>query len=291
MITWSENNDEVRGFSNSKGDWEVLKIVKQDVIIPVVGDEVAAVRIGDSMAAFSATKAQWDVIKLSEGSKAVPSVFKGHVTVEDNGHLYTFAEGKGRWTSPTDPELQPATKLLSGIGRQIPFDREAFDQWLHTLPLYKGRGIQLTFQANVVTAHTTRQSWMKEVLAWVESSHGATESSGRELSALGRSEPSIGQIESDISTLREEFNKVELAVGDGIKKIDSAKDGKEDRQRELRKLVEQSFDLRQELQRLEAQRMKLKLQLIEANLDAREKAREAIIERRVQQLVDFPGGD
>jgi hypothetical protein len=284
IITWSENKDEIRGFSNSKGEWDVLKVEKLERIIPVVGDEVAAVRIGDSMAAFSAAKAQWDVIQLSEGSKAVPSVFKGYVKVEDNGHLYTFADAKGQWTSPTDPELQPAMKQLSGIGTRTPFDREAFDQWLHTLPPYKGRGIRLTFQGNEVTVHTTRQSWMKEVLAWIEKAHGATDSGNTEPSASIRPGRSVDQIESEISELREEFKRLELAVGDGIKKVDSTKDGKEDHLRELRELVEKSFDLRQKLQRLEAQRMKLKLQLIETNLDAREKAREAIVERRMTEL-------
>lgn len=53
MITWSENNDELRGFSNTHGKWETLKIEKQDSIVPVLGSDVAAVLIGDSIAAFS----------------------------------------------------------------------------------------------------------------------------------------------------------------------------------------------------------------------------------------------
>ena len=284
MITWSENNDEVRGFSNSKGDWEILTIVKQERIIPVVGDEVAAVRIGDSMAAFSAAKAQWDVIKLSEDSKAVPVVFKGYVKVEDNGHLYTFADAKGQWTSPTDPELQPATKQLALKRIESDDDRAAFDQWLHSLPLYKGRGIRLMFQNGEVTVHTTRQSWMTETLAALEEFSREPDSSGAESTTLPGSALNIDQIESDISKLRDEFKALELAVRDGVKKDDSSADGRDDQQRELRRLVERSFDLRQQLQRLEAQRMKLKLQLIETNLDAREKAREAIVERRMTEL-------
>lgn len=55
----------------------------------------------------------------------------------------------------------------------------------------------------------------------------------------------------------------------------------------LRKLVEKSFDLRQQLQRLEAQRMRLKLQLIEANLDARDKNREDIIQHRVGEMLNL----
>ena len=54
----------------------------------------------------------------------------------------------------------------------------------------------------------------------------------------------------------------------------------------LRKQVEQAFDVRQQLQELEAQKLRLKLQLIEANLTTRQKNRDGIIERRVEELLD-----
>ncbi|MCA9011557.1 MAG: hypothetical protein KDB01_17515 [Planctomycetaceae bacterium] len=53
----------------------------------------------------------------------------------------------------------------------------------------------------------------------------------------------------------------------------------------VRYIVERMFDTRQQLQRLEAQRMRLKLQKIEANLDAREKSRDTIIDQRVKKLI------
>ena len=58
----------------------------------------------------------------------------------------------------------------------------------------------------------------------------------------------------------------------------------------LRKQVEQAFDVRQQLQELEAQKLRLKLQLIEANLNTRQKNRDGIIERRVEELLD-PNGE
>ncbi len=118
IITWSETNDELRGFSQKLGEWEVLKIDPQklnpnQIIIPIVAANVAAVRIGDSVAAFSGEKGWWDVVDLAKGagseSAAYPHVSPSLVKVEDNGHLYTFSASKGQWSSPTDPELQPAT--------------------------------------------------------------------------------------------------------------------------------------------------------------------------------------
>ena len=54
----------------------------------------------------------------------------------------------------------------------------------------------------------------------------------------------------------------------------------------LRSQVEQAFDVRQQLQQLEAQKLRLKLQKIEANLEAREKNRDQIIKRRMEELLD-----
>lgn len=52
----------------------------------------------------------------------------------------------------------------------------------------------------------------------------------------------------------------------------------------LRRIVKQMFDTRQRMHRLEAQRMRQRLQLIEANLDAREKSRDTIIDQHFRKL-------
>lgn len=54
---------------------------------------------------------------------------------------------------------------------------------------------------------------------------------------------------------------------------------------ELRPFVEKSFDLRQELQRLEAQRLRSKLQEIEKALEERQQNRDKLIEQRVKELT------
>ncbi|HSG70124.1 MAG TPA: hypothetical protein VLA12_06895, partial [Planctomycetaceae bacterium] len=107
MISWSKENDELRGFSQKSGEWANLKIVKQDSLVPVVGTDVAAVRVGDAMAAYSGTTGTWDVLKLSAGSKALAVVSTNVVQTTDNDYLYTFAAAKGRWTSPNDPRFRP----------------------------------------------------------------------------------------------------------------------------------------------------------------------------------------
>ncbi len=131
MISWSKNNDQLRGFSVTTGHWTPLNIKKQKIIVPVVGDGVAAVRVGSSMAAYSPKTGTWDVLKLSKESKAVPVVHTRLVTVNDNGFLYTFSADSARWTSPDDPRMQRPGPSVGGPGPGVrsqspkPLDPEA----------------------------------------------------------------------------------------------------------------------------------------------------------------------
>ncbi|HUG18316.1 MAG TPA: hypothetical protein VMM56_05025 [Planctomycetaceae bacterium] len=116
MISWSKENDELRGFSQKSGEWTNLKIEPQTSLDPTVGTDVAAVRVGDMMAAYSGTTGTWGVLKLSEGSKAIAIVGTNVVQTTDNDYLYTFAASKGKWTSPNDPKFHPAK--WSGYGNE-----------------------------------------------------------------------------------------------------------------------------------------------------------------------------
>lgn len=114
MISWSKDNDELRGFSQKSGEWTNLKIEPQEAIEPILIADVAAVRVGDKMAAYSGTTGTWDVLQLSAGSKAAATVSRNMVQTTDNDYLYTFAASKGKWTSPNDPKFRPSRR--SGYG-------------------------------------------------------------------------------------------------------------------------------------------------------------------------------
>lgn len=111
MISWSRENDELRGFSVQSGEWTKLKIKKLKAVVPIVGGHVAAVRVSDSVAAYSGKTGTWDLLKLRPESAAVPTVSDEVVQVSDGEELYTFAASKGQWTSPTDPNFLPRTTV------------------------------------------------------------------------------------------------------------------------------------------------------------------------------------
>lgn len=93
-------------------------------------------------------------------------------------------------------------------------------------------------------------------------------------------------LDTRIGILRQEFENLELAVHAGTESKTVLGANEEEHQRELRQLAEKSFDLRQQLQRLELQRLKLKVQEIENNLAIREKSRASIIDRRLEDLIE-----
>lgn len=101
-----------------------------------------------------------------------------------------------------------------------------------------------------------------------------------------------GNVDVELAGVRAQLNelnqRVNSAATEGTTESASPSNAKPD----IKSLVEQSFDLRQQLQRLEAQRMRLKLQAIENNIELREKSRESIVQKRLEELatkrIDLP---
>ena len=303
VITWSEKNDELRGFSTKIGDWDVISIEPQERIIPIVGDTVAAVRIGDSIAAFSGEKGWWDVIELSKDSKAIPVLFHSHVQIEDDGHLYTFAAEKGRWTSPTDTDLQP---LIDSIktpenARIMMFSEFPFEQWRESLPRFKARGIRVQFSnSGSATVYLERRHLLPEVKSQIELAvkqgkarvdalKKEEDESKESLAESKNQDERIANQDEQIAKMRAELaelDKTTTPSGSGESSSPATDVNQGEDAKGLRSQVEQAFDVRQQLQQLEAQKLRLKLQKIEANLEAREKNRDQIIKRRMEELLD-----
>ncbi|MDE0865993.1 MAG: hypothetical protein OSA98_19565 [Rubripirellula sp.] len=118
MISWSKNNDELRGFSKTSGEWTALKIPKQTAIEPITNSNCAVVQVDGTMAAYSGITGTWDVLKLSNDYKFRINVGDpAYIETTDNEMLYTFAAANGKWTSPDDPNLGRSNQL-SGLSKE-----------------------------------------------------------------------------------------------------------------------------------------------------------------------------
>lgn len=289
IITWSETNDELRGFSQKLGDWEVLKIDPQKLnpqhkVTPVVDSNIAAVRIGDSIAAFSGEKGWWDVIELSKNSTAVPVVSPSLAVFEDNGHLYTFSANIGSWSSPTDPNLVPVQQEVKLVEHGGGKGRQKLTEWMQQLPDYMERGISVKTMTGRINITVSRRNWLPTVLQKVNELLVPQPESITDTSQGTSQDERTQDDDARIAELRAELLTLDLAVLAASGQVNNPNVDQAQQTRELRKLVEQSFDLRQQLQELEAQRLRLKLQQVENNLAVRAKSRDAMVERRMEEL-------
>jgi hypothetical protein len=164
-----------------------------------------------------------------------------------------------------------------------------FETWRDSLPAYKRRGILLSVTSGASTGTATlsasRLSWMTELEAKVRELFDVIDP-GEENGTSSDVNPdadSVQALEQRIEGLRTELSTLEQNVRSASQSPSKFK-SETNQRHELRKHVEQSFDLRQQLQELEAQRLRVKLQQVENNLVVRAKARDAIVDRRLREL-------
>ena len=65
--------------------------------VPTVGPGVVLYILGRDVYAYGAQAQRWDVAELAEGVRATPVFGAGTVTIEGQGHIYTFVGKSGKW--------------------------------------------------------------------------------------------------------------------------------------------------------------------------------------------------
>ena len=316
-IERSETRNEFYGFSKPLKKGEALPTGSwQTVSMPIVGTKVAMISFMDPgkhqwLAGFSSETGTWDVVDLGDWADNSPvdvPTLKGlklndpQTSFKIDGHKYSFSAGTGRWSSPTDPELQEQNRTLElryprtsapTVFVDVNNRMKQFETWRDSLPAYKRRGILLsvTSRASTGTAmlSTARLSWMTELEAKVRELFDVIDP-GEENGTSSDVNPdadSVQALEQRIEGLRTELSTLEQNVRSASQSPSKFK-SETNQRHELRKHVEQSFDLRQQLQELEAQRLRLKQQQVENNLAVRAKSREVIVDRRLRELINTP---
>ena len=112
IISWSKNNDELRGFSKNSGEWTPLEIPKQAWINPITIKNAAVVQVDNTMVAYSGITGTWDVLQLSNGNNfSLDASDEALFEITDSGRLYIFAAANGKWTSPDDPNFRRSRQL------------------------------------------------------------------------------------------------------------------------------------------------------------------------------------
>ena len=320
MIGWSAEKDELRGFSNSLGEWAILKVPVQPQIVPVAGGDVAAVRLQNAMAAYSGANGRWDLVTLPKESKAVPVLHEHVAQFQDGEHLYTFAAAKGMWTSPTDDDLQVGEFSCEFDQAVNPNLDARFNQWLDDpenphrthLVIYSNPFNPYQYwnvQYSRLTAMKAAQAHLDSlksadiVLAQgaghqnrspapiTQPTHG--NSSNSNVDDLDNWSPSpLSRSLADVENEIAETAAVLLAVEAECQAVAAAvreQNSDEVDITELNLLVTTAFDVRHKLQTAESEKLEIKLAAIKQNLTGRNSNRARIVERRIEELLD-PNG-
>ncbi len=83
----------------ASGTWHAQMLRKpiDGQAVPIVESGVVVYKLGRDVYAYGVEAQRWDVVELPEGSLAAPSVGAGTITIESDGHIYTFTGKTGKW--------------------------------------------------------------------------------------------------------------------------------------------------------------------------------------------------
>lgn len=296
MIAWTEGNDQLAGFSRSKGTWKTLAIQPVKNVAPIVGSDVGCVVIHNAVAAYSATAGRWDVLPVSAAWQKKedgiwPVTVDGSlVQVQDGEHLYTFAASAGHWTSPTNPEFQPSQSLEMTLNSSNPRTvLKELEQWMQAQdPLIVAN---LMLSNNKVTIHAPRRSWVRAVEGKLaELDVPLKEDLAKAAQGLpAASESATANNRSLITDLQAQLQNVEQQAATLAQSLKDNPQPDDAERQDLVRLVEEAFQLRQKLQLADVERMALKLQTLRASIESREQNRDRIVQRRIDELLDPSG--
>jgi hypothetical protein len=100
IIVVPRSRNALLAYSKETGRWykQPIKPTEKTPITPIVGAQVAAVRVDNQIFAFSAINGAWASVAVPAGSKAVPIVHSKIVTLRDGSNFYVFSANSGQWT-------------------------------------------------------------------------------------------------------------------------------------------------------------------------------------------------
>lgn len=265
-ISWSDHRDELQGQSGKTGKWSMLKIPRQDFIIPIVGANMAAVMVGKSLAAYSAECGRWDVLEVA-------GIDKKGVAVEDNSvkvfvgkekRFYVFSSKSGEWTSPTDPDYRPAEEVLHVSLETARRCMEVFKDTKASL--------QVTNGTMKVCGTKRRVDDVVRKIREIEAAEVALKiDQGRDRSSS-----------STLSTKNSLAEQQSLALAKSLRNGEASTE----QRAQLRSLVARSLDHRFVQQRKLAQQLEERFRAIQTALQSRKQNRDRIIDRRLEELLD-----
>ena len=306
MSRFSDDGKQVMAYSEQHPRWVVqdLEQVADTKPIPIVGgDDTVAVRVGHVFYAYSATLGKWDVLKLPPGEVAAPVVGDDGIDVHSASQGdFVFRDSWGKWFSAADIKAGRVADYLLSQHNAAPAD-QAVDKTPGEFTVFYLKFVEAKEAARIV-----RQLFGGVVNPAVEERTNSLLVASDDPMAVKKVEELLKAIDSPAA--KDVAIDFRSSVGDADEKPDDLR-GKcaelEQRTRELaarlrgplpdpatgdrlntelRDMVKQAFEARQQLQRAELAEFAERLRRIQQSIEMRDRISQQIIDRRVEELLD-----
>jgi len=301
IVSWSEKGDAIWGFSKNTGQWtrQEIQPAAEDELVPVVGGSVAGLQVGGAIYAYSGQTGRWDILRLSGDRKLQMSVDSDMVLVMDEQSIYTFADSTGRWSSPDAAATETAADGRPSGQLSIMYLVHADAQSVSAIlgQLFRDVVIAPEQRLNAIIVSGSPEDVSKlEAVAMKLDQPTPDPTPGP--SPLYPSHPATRQgppayTPPQPAALRQKYDGLEQQAArlagqyrDLATKATRSPGDAEALKEQLADVVQEAFEARQELQRAELGELRRRLGRIEEQIAARQRIKDAITGRRVEELLN-----
>lgn len=307
IVALSDDGKQVFAYSERHPLWssQELEPLEGILAVPVVGDDLAAVRHGHYCYAYSTTLGTWDVLKLPAGELAVPQVGDAVSVHSASRGDFVFKNSWGKWFSADEIKAGRVAEYLLAQ-RQTGEPDQAEVGTTEVVTSFRLKHIQATEAVRIVRelyglsvkrlAVEERTNSLlvlcaEQPLEKVEELLKAIDSPAARDLALPQPAQSVEDLGKLYNELDQRAQQLAAELRESGQNLPAAKQMNED----LRDLVRRAFEARQKLQRAELAEFAQQLNGIQQSIESRERIASQIIERRVEELlspaVSWDGAD
>ncbi len=299
IVSVVEEGHAISGYSKALGKWTRQKIQPPATspCRPVLGGQVAGLHVGPRIYGFSATTGRWDVLQVAADDKMpLMYVHADMILVEDGDNVHTFGDATGRWSSRDEPTPKQQTPIVEAL-RLRRVDARMVGETLQKILPDGEAVIRIEVPSNTLLMRGTpdRLNAIKELvikMGELDSAQAAQPpvhvkgDTSLFPAADDTPKPSVDSLKRDFA--RHEQRAADLASQ--WRGLRSRGRRYPQRQKPLKDALHQevaaAFAARQGLQRAELTELRERLSRIEQRIDARERIRQQVIQRRVEELLN-----
>lgn len=309
-IAYSQNQrDVVSGFSTVTGKWTTQQIEPpaKDALVPELSQHIALLRVEQRIYAYSGQTGRWDVLHVPEGRKPEVVHTQDLIVVKDGHAVYTFADSTGRWSSPDDGAAALAPRAGPTLPSRQPAEKVPVPPVAEPLKVFSLQYIDAQAAASILSELYGRNAFAVAadernnalIVRGAEAKLAEVEALLLRLDekptgdAAPKSSPAQPNRPNDAESHAAKYRELEKRAAQTAvehQKLRAKQVGPDPQVKALRDRLRQqvsaAFEARQRWQNAELVQLRGRLAAIDQSLSARERIKDTIIDRRVEELLD-----